>query len=42
MDENERSVSGVQEVMGKAPRRFENFARDYATMLRPQEFNKAP
>jgi len=33
---------GVQEVTGKAPRRFENFARDYATMFRPQEFNKAP
>jgi len=31
---------GVQEVTGKA-RRFENFACDYATMLRP-EFNKAP
>jgi len=34
----ERAEQGVQEVTGKAPRRFENFACDYATILRPQEF----
>ncbi|MBW4632016.1 MAG: hypothetical protein KME30_08975 [Iphinoe sp. HA4291-MV1] len=26
-------TSGVQDATGKAPRRFEDFARDYATMF---------